>query len=101
MPVRLQPILGRTGATRYRGLAKPEAARESDPVAHLRRVAARYGVRRVAIGHTIAPDIRLEHLGLLLRLDVHHKTQVPQAALYENGRLWRVYGDGRAPVRLD
>lgn len=100
-PARVQPVLGRAGLTRYRGLAGAAHAREPDPVAHLRRVAARYGVRRVAIGHTIAPDIVLEHDGLLLRLDVHHGSQVPQAALYEGGMLWRVYADARAPVRLD
>lgn len=100
MPARVQTVLGRTGVTRYRGLARPDARLEEDPVAHLRQVARRYGVRRLAIGHTIAPDIVLQHRGLLLRLDVHHRTQVPQAALYEDGRLWRVHADGRPPVRL-
>ena len=100
MPARVQAVLGRAGVTRYRGLATPDARLEEDPVAHLRQVARRYGVRRLAIGHTIAPDIVLQHRGLLLRLDVHHKTQVPQAALYAGGRLWRVYADGRPPVQL-
>ena len=100
MPARAQTVLGRTGVTRYRGLARPDAQLEGDPVAHLRQVARRYGVRRLAIGHTIAPDIVLQHRGLLLRLDVHHKTQVPQAALYSGGQLWRVHADGRPPVRL-
>lgn len=95
MPAAVQPVLGRAGVTRYRGLADAELQREADVVAHLRGVAQRFGVRRVAIGHTITPDIALEHSGLLLRLDVHHKTQVPQAALYEDGILWRVYADGR------
>ncbi len=101
LPARVQPVLGRAGVTRYRGLAKTDERREDDPVAHLGAVTRRYGVERVAIGHTIAPDIVLQHEGLLLRLDVHHASQVPQAALYENGRLSRVYADGRAPVPLD
>ena len=100
MPAQVQAVLGRAGVTRYRGLAKADAQLEDDPVAHLRQVARRYGVQRLAIGHTIAPDIVLQHRGLLLRLDVHHKTQVPQAALYAGGRLWRVHADGRPPVRL-
>lgn len=99
LPSRARPVLGRAGATRYRGLAKAEARREDDVAAHLGAVARRFGVRRLAIGHTLAPDIVLQHDGLLLRLDVHHKTQVPQAALYERGVLWRVYADGRR-VRL-
>lgn len=99
LPARVRPVLGRTGTTRYRGLARPDARREAEPIAHLRAVAARHGVQRVAIGHTIAPDIALEQRGLLLRLDVHHASQVPQAALYENGVLWRVHADGRR-VRL-
>lgn len=93
LPARAQPVLGRAGTTRYRGLAKADEQREADPVSHLRAVARRHGVHRVAIGHTIAPDIVLQHDGLLLRLDVHHASQVPQAALYEGGRLWRVYAD--------
>ena len=101
LPARAQPVLGRRGVTRYRGLAKADERREADPVSHLRAVARRYGVRRLAIGHTIAPEVALRHDGLLLRLDVHHASQVPQAALYEGGRLWRVYADGRSPVRLD
>ncbi len=100
LPARARPVLGRGGVTRYRGLAKADARHEADPVAHLRAVARRYGVRRHAIGHTIAADVALEHDGLLLRLDVHHASQVPQAALYEGGRLWRVYADGRRPVLL-
>ncbi len=99
LPADARAVLGRAGVTRYRGLAKQDARREADPVAHLRAVSQRFGVQRVAIGHTIAPDIVLEHDGLLLRLDVHHKSQLPQAALYEDGVLWRVYADGRR-VRL-
>jgi hypothetical protein len=100
LPAAAQPVLGRAGVTRYRGLARADERREADPVAHLQRVAQRYGVARLAIGHTIAPDIVLQHRGLLLRLDVRHARQVPQAALYENGRLWRVYADGRGQVPL-
>lgn len=99
MPANVQPVLGRAGVTRYRGLADADEQREADVVAHLRAVTRRFGVRRVAIGHTISPDIVLAHDGLLLRLDVHHKRQVGQAALYEDGVLWRVYADGRH-VRL-
>lgn len=99
MPAAVQAVLGRAGVTRYRGLADPKRQREADVSAHLRSATRRFGVQRVAIGHTIASDIALEHGGQLLRLDVHHKTQVPQAALYEGGTLWRVYADGRR-VRL-
>lgn len=100
LPARARPVLGRAGVTRYRGLAREDRRLEPDPVAHLRAVARRFGVRRVAVGHTLAPEVALEHEGLLLRLDVHHASQPPQAALYEDGRLWRVYADGRR-VRLD
>jgi hypothetical protein len=51
-------------------------------------------VKRVAIGHSLVPDVALEQQGMLLRLDVQHSEQVPQAALYESGRLWRVSADG-------
>ncbi len=95
-------LLGRTGLTWYRGMAMPDDAdhrREADPVAHLQRALGRYGAKRLAIGHTLVPDITLEQQGRLLRLDIHHATQTPQAALYEGGVLWRVDAEG-GRVRL-
>lgn len=93
----VQPLLGRNGVTWYRGMALPgeeRYAEEEDALEHLRQVVARYGVKRVAIGHSLVPDVVLEQQGMLLRLDVQHSEQVPQAALYESGRLWRVGTDG-------
>ena len=90
-------LLGRHGLTWYRGMAMPndtERRRETDPAAHLQRTLARYGAKRLAIGHTLVPDITLEQQGRLLRLDIHHAEQMPQAALYENGVLWRVDAEG-------
>lgn len=97
LPPRLQPVLGRNGLTWYRGMAMPDDGKyalEADPAAHLERVLARYSARRVAIAHTIVPDIVLQQQGALLRLDVHHAEQVPQAALYEGSKLWRVDANG-------
>lgn len=97
LPAAVQPLLGRNGVTWYRGMALPDEERyaeEKDAVGHLRQVVARYGVKRVAIGHSLVPDVMLEQQGMLLRLDVQHSEQVPQAALYESGRLWRVSVDG-------
>jgi hypothetical protein len=91
-------LLGRTGLTWYRGMALPddvEHRRERDPAAHLQRVLARYSVKRLAVGHTLVADIALEQQGRLLRLDVHHAEQTPQAALYEGGVLWRVDAEGK------
>lgn len=93
MPAAARRVIGRSGVTRYRGLARA-GTRDADVVAHLRRSARHYGARRVAIGHTISPDVVLQQDGLLLRLDVRHARQVPQAAHYEGGRLWRVDARG-------
>jgi Calcineurin-like phosphoesterase len=96
--------IGSYGLTWYRGMPQSNHhsshALEADPAAHLRAVLARYGVRRVAIGHTIADHVQLEQGGGLLRLDVHHASQTPEAALYENRQLWRVDAEG-GRVRLD
>lgn len=103
LPPRLQPVLGRQGLTWYRGMAMPDDrkyALEADPAAHLKQVLARYGVKRIAIAHTIVPNIVLQQQGGLLRLDVHHAEQVPEAALYEDGTLWKVDANG-ARVPLD
>lgn len=97
LPPRAQAVLGRHGLTWYRGMAMPDdrdRALEADPAAHLERVLRRYSARRVAIGHTIVKDVALQRQGALLRLDVHHAEQTPQAALYENGALWRVDANG-------
>lgn len=97
LPAAVQPLLGRNGVTWYRGMALPgeeRYAEEEDAIGHLRQVVARYGVKRVAIGHSLVPDVVLEQQGMLLRLDVQHSEQIPQAALYESGRLWRVSADG-------
>ena len=97
LPPRMEPILGRNGVTWYRGMAMPEDKQyvlEADPLAHLKNVVDRYEVKRVVIAHTIVPDIVLEQQGMLLRLDVHHANQTPQAALYEGGKLWRVDAGG-------
>jgi hypothetical protein len=93
LPAAVQPLLGRSGVTWYRGMALPEEERyaeEEDALGHLRHVVEVYGVKRVAIGHSLVPQVALEQQGMLLRLDVQHSEQVPQAALYESGRLWRV-----------
>ena len=97
LPAAVQPILGRNGVTWYRGMALPDEERyaeEQDAVGHLRQVIVRYGVKRVAIGHSLVPQVLLEQQGMLLRLDVQHSEQVPQAALYDSGKLWRVAADG-------
>lgn len=97
LPAAVQPLLGRNGVTWYRGMALPgeeRYAEEEDALGHLRQVIARYGAKRVAIGHSLVPDVVLEQQGMLLRLDVQHSEQVPQAALYESRRLWRVSADG-------
>ncbi len=97
LPAQAQALVGRSGVTWYRGMAMPGDAdwsHEADPAAHLRDALAHYGAKRLAIGHTLVPEITLEQEGRLLRLDVHHAAQLPQAALLEEGRLWRVDADG-------
>jgi hypothetical protein len=78
----------------------PKHVEEADTLAHLQHVLARFEVKRVAIGHSLVPDIVLEQDGMLLRLGIHHTGQLPQAALYEAGTLWRVDAEG-GRQRLD
>lgn len=105
LPQPVAPILGRNGLTWYRGTALPDDpkyAREPDPSAHLDHVLRRYGARRIAIGHTLVPAVRLAQQGrvLSLDLDMHAPGAVAQAALYERGELWRVDAAG-GRERLD
>lgn len=102
LPDVAEPLLGKHGLTWYRGMAlrnDRKHAPELDPDAHLQSVLSRYGAKRMVIGHSLVDDITLEQAGRLLRLDIHHAQKVPQAALYEDGILWRVDADG-SRVRL-
>lgn len=96
------PVIGRWGLPWYRGMAVPHdrgRALERAPSAHLDAVLRRYGVRRVAIGHTQASRVRLEQGGRLLRLDGDHRRLGAQGALLAQGRWWRVDArGGREPL---
>jgi hypothetical protein len=89
-----RPVIGANGLAGYRGMARPDTAIESDPSAHLAAVLQRYGARRIAIGHSLVPQVGLEHGGRVLRLDVLHAKQLPEAVLIERGRTWRVDAAG-------
>ena len=93
-----QPVIGPEGVAWYRGMARPDKATESDTAAHLDAVLARYGVRRIAIGHSLVPHAGIEHGGKLLRLDVLHAEQLPEALLLEDGRVLRVDAAGGRQV---
>jgi len=91
---RAQPMIGPNGVAWYRGMARPEEAAETDPTAHLDAVLGRYGVSRIAIGHTLVPHAGIERGGKLLRLNVLHAEQLPEALLMEGGRVLRVDAAG-------
>lgn len=99
LSARARPVLGREGVAWYRGMARPEKAIEDDRAAHLDAVLQRYAVRRVAIGHSLVAHAGIEHDGRLLRLDVAHARQLPEALLLEDGGVWRVDAAG-GRVRL-
>jgi hypothetical protein len=80
-------------------MARPEKAIEDDRAAHLDAVLARYGARRIAVGHSLVPQVTVEQGGRLLRLDVAHARQLPEALLLEGGKAWRVdAAGGRVPL---
>lgn len=105
LPTDAAAVIGELGVTWYRGMALPDDpmfVRESDPKAHLENVLAHYGVKRLAIGHTIVPHVGLEQTGQLVRLDIHHAEQMPEAVLFEQGMLWKVdAAGGRTPLAKD
>jgi hypothetical protein len=94
LSARADPVLGPEGVAWYRGMARPEKAIEKDAAAHLDAVLQRYAVRRVAIGHSLVDRAGVEHGGRLLRLDVAHARQLPEAILLEDGGVWRVDAAG-------
>lgn len=102
LPADAAAVIGELGVTWYRGMALPDDpmfVRESDPKSHLESVLAHYDVKRLAIGHTIVPNVGPEQSGRLLRLDIHHAEQLPEAVLFEQGMVWKVDAAGsRTPL---
>lgn len=83
-----EPVIGKQGLPWFYGMA-PEG-HDSAAAAHLDAVLRRFGARRLAVGHTRAPRVMAQYGGRLLRLDVDHVRQGAEAALYAEGRWWRV-----------
>ncbi|MCC7097367.1 MAG: metallophosphoesterase [Thermomonas sp.] len=90
----MEAILGRHGLSWYRGLAK---ATESTPLAsaaHVDALLAKYGARRIAIGHTLTAHVGQAYGGRVLRTDVAHVDGVNEGILFADGDLWRVDAAG-------
>lgn len=94
-----EPVIGRHGVPWLYVPAPTRSSGETQFAAHLELALHRYGARRLAVGHTTVPRVMLGEGGKLLLLDVDHIRSGPEAALYEDGRWWRVSARrGREPL---
>jgi hypothetical protein len=89
----------RTGVLWYRGLAMALEGMPRADGAHVDAVLQHFGVRRLAIGHTLARAVGTDYDGRVLRIDVHHAGGTTEAVLVEGADAWRVDArGGRHPL---
>ena len=65
------------------------------PAAHVRQLLRHFGVRHVAIGHSLVHHVGHDYGGAVLRVDVHHASGTREAVLIENGAAHRVDASGK------
>lgn len=95
----MKVIFGRNGLVGYRGLAKATEATPKAGSAHVEALLAKFGARRIAIGHTLAEHVGMSYGGRVLRTDVAHADGTVEGILFSGGMLWRVAADGtRVPL---
>jgi hypothetical protein len=88
---------GSRGLLFYRGLAKDMSIYNLGGKAgsgHVDQILSEFGVKRIAIGHTLANHIGFDYDGRVIRVDVAHTSGVSEALLIENSSLYRVNTNG-------
>jgi len=81
---------GKTGLTWYRGyIQDPIDDKEMDAIL------AACGVKRVVVGHSVVPEVDFKLGGRVLALDVRHREETSQAAIFEGGAWHRLLPDGK------
>ena len=95
----MKVIFGRSGLVGYRGLAKATEATPKADSAQVDAMLAKFGARRIAIGHTLAKHVGQDYGGRVLRTDVAHAHGTVEGILFTGDGLWRVDADGtRVPL---
>jgi hypothetical protein len=93
-------IWDRDGLLWYRGLAMPLDAAPKADAAHVTQVLQHFGVRHLAIGHSLAQHVGTDYGGAVLRVDVHHASGTIEGVLIEGGQAHRVDARGtRSPLQ--
>ena len=81
---------GKEGVTWYRGyIVNPIDEKAMDAIL------AAFGAKRVVIGHSIVPEVGFVLGGRVLALDVRHREETSQAAIFEGGAWHRLLPDGK------
>jgi len=81
----------------YRGLAQDMSKYNLGKKAgdeHVELILSRFGVDRIAIGHSLAEHVSYDYGGKVIRVDVNHAEEKSEALLFEGGLLWRVDNKG-------
>jgi hypothetical protein len=88
-------VWGRDGLLWYRGLAMALDGAPKSDAAHVARVLQHFGVRHIAIGHTLVQHVGSDYDGAVLRIDVQHAAGTVEGVLVEDGRPFRVDATGQ------
>jgi hypothetical protein len=89
-------LLGREGILWYRGMVSENMRVKTLSQKDVVRIADQFGAKAIVVGHTVVDDVSIDHGGRLIRLDIHHTTDKPEALLIEGGRLMAVDTAGKA-----
>ena len=67
---------------------------------HVQQVLQHFGVRHIAIGHTLVESIGHDFDGAVIRVDVHHVGGTREALLVEADAAYRVDDQGQRTALL-
>ena len=79
-------LLGRNGILWYRGMAADHKGIPKQSAEEFSWIAGKLGVKTIVIGHTVADNIMTDYAGRLIRIDVHHAKDDPEALMIEDGQ---------------
>jgi hypothetical protein len=99
-------VWGRDGLLWYRGLAMALDGAPRSDAKHVARVLEHFGVRHIAIGHTLVQHVGSDYDGAVLRIDVQHAAGKVEGVLLEDGLQFRIDATGQrfplqAAINLD
>ena len=91
LKAKVEPLFnGNTGPFWYRGYFMPPLATEAQVDSTLRQ----FNAKHIIVGHTLVDSIKTLYGGKVIAIDVNYHEGNYQALMIENGRFYRITGEG-------